>query len=343
MNEASAAVLELAASIAGAGARGVSCRRNPGCAHLHLDLRPLRELRFYQPADLTVGVDAGMSPAELNAILAPQRQWVPLDVANPGRTTLGAVLACHRSGPLRQRFGTVRDFVIGMEMATAVGELVHAGGRVVKNVAGYDWGKVMIGSRGALGIMTGVNFRVYPRPEGGLTAGFGPLEWEQVEALRHGLLHSPLRPLAIELWRPAGQAAMVVVRCAGSAGVRARCRHELEALAGVGKCAVEFPPDELGDLLGAAATGSAEAVWQRIQAFPQDGDRQVAMPPAEAVRRLGELDPGVAISGRLGLGVYWIRGAAPGEAPNPGVAGLMARLKRELDPEGRLHGDDCVR
>ncbi|HET9785058.1 MAG TPA: FAD-binding protein, partial [Terriglobales bacterium] len=142
MTVSAATPAEAAACVREARASGISCAAAAACAHVHLDLRPMRQVRFYQPGDLTVGADAGLTVAALNAVLAGHGQFVPLDVADPERTTLGAVLARHLSGPLRQRFGTVRDFVLGVEMINDQGELVRCGGRVVKNVAGYDWMKL---------------------------------------------------------------------------------------------------------------------------------------------------------------------------------------------------------
>ncbi|MGN6593953.1 MAG: FAD-binding oxidoreductase, partial [Terriglobales bacterium] len=156
---------EVSDCVRASGEAGISCAAAVTCAHVHLDLRPMRQVRFYQPGDLTVGADAGLTVAALNAMLAGHGQFVPLDVADPERTTLGAVLARHLSGPLRQRYGTVRDFVLGLEMVNAEGGRVRCGGTVVKNVAGYDWMKLMIGARGALGILTGVNFKVFPLPQ----------------------------------------------------------------------------------------------------------------------------------------------------------------------------------
>ncbi|MGH9480005.1 MAG: FAD-binding protein, partial [Terriglobales bacterium] len=97
MNAAPASAAEVARLIGEAGPAGVSCRRQPGCGHWHLDLSRLNQLRFYTPGDLTVGAEAGMTVAALNAALAPEGQFVPLDVAAPERATLGAVLAEHRS------------------------------------------------------------------------------------------------------------------------------------------------------------------------------------------------------------------------------------------------------
>jgi FAD/FMN-containing dehydrogenase len=280
---AAQSVEEALAAVAEAGARGVSCRRSSGCGHAHLDLRRLRAVRFYQPGDLTVGCDAGMTAAELNRVLAREGQFVPLDVADAERTTLGAILAQHLSGPLRPRFGTVRDFTIGMEMIAMTEEgprLVHSGGRVVKNVAGYDWMKLAIGARGGFGIITGVNFKVFPLPKGELVATFSGLSGERELALRRRILHSPLRPLAVEV--EAG--SRVQVRCAGSEWVLERCRTELQAMA--------------------------------------EGGVEVSF------------DAGIQLAARRGV----VRAGVAGDAV---ARDLQRKLKAELDPLNRFHGDDC--
>lgn len=316
MTQAVATPAEVAACVREARASGISCAAARACGHLHLDLRPMHRLRFHQPGDLTVGADAGMTVAALDAVLAEHRQFVPLDVANPERTTLGAVLARHLSGPLRQRFGTVRDFVLGVEVVNAQGELVRCGGTVVKNVAGYDWMKLMIGARGALGILTGVNFKVFPLPREVESALFAGLAWAQVEALRSGLLHSQLRPLAIEL-RARGGDRQVEVTYAGSAAVRARYRAELQAF--------RLP---LSCMEGALPPPTPAANF--------------VCPPAQAVAALAALPPATAISGRLGLGAFHLAPAAP-EALVPAPAqALMRRLKTALDPDGVFHGEACA-
>jgi len=331
-------------AIADAGAGGVSCFRNPACGHRHLDLRPLHALRFYHPGDLTVGAEAGMTVAELNRTLAAQGQWLPLDVPHPETATLGAVLATRGSGPLRHGYGTVRDFTIGLEMATASGALVHSGGRVVKNVAGYDWMKLAFGARGALGIITAVHFKVFPRPQSGLTAIFSGLEWDQVAALRLAMLRSPLHPVALELLVDSGAAPgvdagggrRVLLRAGGSAAVLRRYQSEAAALAQAVRCRVEVMSDAIAEA----------ALWDGIANFPRASDVYRCWPAAEALAILRALPATVAISGRLGLGAYWIRGARPESIPapttDPGATALAARIKQSLDPDGRLHGDACA-
>ena len=118
----------------------------------------------YEPRDLTISVEAGMRYAELNRLLAQNRQMVPLDPPFSDTATIGGILSANSSGPRRRLYGTARDLVIGMKFATLEGKLVQSGGMVVKNVAGLDMGKLMIGSFGTLAAIAVVNFKLLPMP-----------------------------------------------------------------------------------------------------------------------------------------------------------------------------------
>ena len=132
----------------------------------------LNRLRAYEPADLTVSVEAGMPFSELSRTLAEGDQILPLDPPFAESATVGGVIATDSSGRRRRRYGTARDMVIGMRFATLDGKLVSTGGMVVKNVSGLDMGKLMIGSFGTLAVITSVNFKVFPRPESSRTFAF---------------------------------------------------------------------------------------------------------------------------------------------------------------------------
>jgi glycolate oxidase FAD binding subunit len=119
----------------------------------------------YTPADMTVTVEAGVTIADLAAVLAREGQWLPLEPPLPTATTVGGLLAIDRSGHMAASEGRVRDFVIGIGVVTAAGAAARAGGRVVKNVAGYDLMKLVIGSLGTLAVVTEVTFKVRPLPE----------------------------------------------------------------------------------------------------------------------------------------------------------------------------------
>ena len=132
---------------------------------LGLSLKRMARIVAYEPDDMTVVAEAGITVAELNATTAPARQRLPVDPCDPGLTTLGSLIAALHSGPLRLSEGTSRDLLIGIRFVGHGGRQIHGGGRVVKNVAGYDLMKVMGGSFGTLGIITEATFKVRPLPE----------------------------------------------------------------------------------------------------------------------------------------------------------------------------------
>src|SRR5271168_4836156 len=127
-----------------------------------LDMTALDQIAHYDPGDLTLSVDAGLPLAKLNAALAPHRQFVPLLLPFYSTSTIGGAIATGLDSPLRQTYGTARDFLIGAEFIDGTGARCKSGGRVVKNVTGYDLQKLLIGSLGTLAIITRLNFRTFP-------------------------------------------------------------------------------------------------------------------------------------------------------------------------------------
>ena len=132
-----------------------------------LSTRRLNRLLEHEPGDLTVIVEAGLRLSELQELLGRNGQMLALDP--PGDPTLGACLAGDLSGPLRHRFGAMRDLVIGVTVVLADGTISSSGGKVVKNVAGYDLGKLFSGSRGRLGLVARVALRLHPLPAASAT------------------------------------------------------------------------------------------------------------------------------------------------------------------------------
>ncbi|MDZ8050526.1 MAG: FAD-binding oxidoreductase [Aulosira sp. ZfuVER01] len=129
----------------------------------------INQLIEHAVGDLTVTVEAGMKFSELQGILAKSRQFLALDPTAPELATIGGIVATANTGSLRQRYGSVRDQLLGITFVRADGQIAKAGGRVVKNVAGYDLMKLFTGSYGSLGIITQVTFRVYPQQEASAT------------------------------------------------------------------------------------------------------------------------------------------------------------------------------
>jgi glycolate oxidase FAD binding subunit len=136
----------------------------PSPVAIGLSLKRMARIAAYEPDDMTVVAEAGITVGDLNAATAPARQRLPVDPCDPGLTTLGSLIAASHSGPLRLSEGTSRDLLIGIRFVGHGGRQIHGGGRVVKNVAGYDLMKVMGGSFGTLGIITEATFKVRPLP-----------------------------------------------------------------------------------------------------------------------------------------------------------------------------------
>jgi len=167
-----------------------------------LDLARLDRVISYDPGDLTLSVEAGIPLHKLGKVLAEKGQFLPLAVPFSDRGTIGGTVASGVDSPLRQFFGTVRDFILGMEFVTGEGAITRSGGRVVKNVTGYDLHKLMIGSLGTLGILTKINFRTFPLPLGtrAFIANFNTVD--SALDMRTRIAQSPLRPLTREVLSP---------------------------------------------------------------------------------------------------------------------------------------------
>ncbi|HEY6875473.1 MAG TPA: FAD-binding oxidoreductase [Candidatus Dormibacteraeota bacterium] len=161
----------------------------------------------HSPADMVVTVEAGITLETLQAELAKHNQFLPLDPFGAPGHTIGGILATGSNGPLRLRFGTARDFLIGIRVALPDGSLATAGGRVVKNVSGYDLMKLHHGALGTLGVITAASFKVFPKPLHDVTLESND-GWDGVDRA----LSLPLAPAALELF--AG--GKVVARFVGS-------------------------------------------------------------------------------------------------------------------------------
>jgi FAD/FMN-containing dehydrogenase len=174
----------------------------PSRYDIALDMAALDRIAHYDPGDLTLSVDAGLPLAKLNAALSERRQFLPLLVPWYSRSTIGGTIASGVDSPLRQFYGTARDFLIGAEFVDGTGKLCKSGGRVVKNVTGYDLHKLLIGSLGTLAVITRLNFRTFPAPPAsrGFVASFPSLEGAL--ALRRAITQSPLTPLTLDILSP---------------------------------------------------------------------------------------------------------------------------------------------
>jgi glycolate oxidase FAD binding subunit len=324
----------------------------------------------YEPADMTVTVEAGCSLATLGDALGASGQWLPIDPPRPARTTVGGLVAANLSGPLRASHGTVRDLLIGIAVVGSEGALVRGGGRVVKNVAGYDLPKLHVGALGSLGVIVEVTFKVRPRP---------PREEAMVIEVPEPAagaslaldLYEAVEPSWIELVHPASLvggpagASCIVVGAAGAApwveesmaelqrraaslpaqrrADGAACRHALADLAARPVPAVlrvATLPTALSAFVvpvvsSLAADGHALDLTAHVASgVARVGVREAASAGTVLARLRREAPPGAVVV---------VDRAAPavkagldvwGTVPDGRGGALMTALKREIDPGG---------
>lgn len=195
--------------------RAAVCPRGGG-SHLHLgqppsrvdvvmSLQRLQQQVAYEPADMTTTVQAGLPLADLQAALGEQGQFLALDPPATATATVGGIVATNMSGPRRLLYGSARDLLLGVTVIGADGKRTRAGGRVVKNVTGYDLNKLYIGSLGTLAVIVEMTFKLHPLPLGEHTVGFGFSHPTDMLQLLQTLLHLHLRVNSLELFNaPAG-------------------------------------------------------------------------------------------------------------------------------------------
>jgi glycolate oxidase FAD binding subunit len=329
--------------------------------------RGLDRVREHAPSDQIVAVEGGMTLAALQRHLAPHRQRLALDPPRPEQATLGGLVAANAFGPRRARTGGVRDLVIGVTLVRADGTLAHGGGKVVKNVAGFDLPRLLCGSLGTLGLIAEVVLRVHPLPEASATVLVPGLGAAEARALARATLDARLEPAAVTAL-PDGARFRLAIRFEGfEPGVRDQAERLLALTPGAGRERLVGPAEE--------------ALWAEHEALATAGDVRLraAFTPASLEGAVAALRPvvealqqgalvlqptlGLAlVSGRLaapeplGQAITAARAAlAPGRgsvvlaaappalrarvdawgAPPPAIE-VMRRLKHELDPEARL-------
>lgn len=245
--EASAVMAAAAAHGLTMVARGCGTKLGWGAPPEKLDLvvdtTRMDQVVEHAAGDLIVVVGAGRRLTDLQAQLAEAGQRVGIDPSRPG--TVGGAVATASTGPTRLAHGAVRDLVIGMRFVRPDGVVAHAGGKVVKNVAGYDLGKVLTGSFGTLGLITEVAFRLHPIPEAHrwVTCPLG--EPSDIRRVVSALVHSQLVPAAIELDRAPGGATLAVLLEGIAPGVEHRV-GELVSLLGDRATDASEPPEWWG-------------------------------------------------------------------------------------------------
>lgn len=320
-----------------------------------ISTRALNRVLEYEPRDLTISVQAGMLWRDLESLVAKDGMMVPLDPAfAQAGATVGGAIAANSSGPRRRGYGTARDLVIGMKFATLEGQIIQSGGMVVKNVAGLDMAKLMIGSFGTLAAIVSVNFKLIPVPAGRRTILMRHKTLDDAIRTRDGIVQGVLQPVALDLLNP--EAAALV-------GLNASDEGDWCLLAqAAGNAAVldRYSRDLAGETIG-------DEIWQAIRELPST--YTTANPQARIVRfstTLAEVDlpfrswrgpmlaraaSGVvygysekplALPGGMKAVVELGDALAPWQHPTSDFA-VMKKIKTMLDPKdllnpGRLYG-----
>ena len=273
-----------------------------------LDVSALGGITEYVPGDLTLTANAGTTLAEIADATAAHGQWLPLDPFGDRHGTLGATLATASAGPLAGSIGLPRDVTVGVSYVTGTGELVHGGGRVVKNVAGFDLVRLSIGAWGTLGVITSATVRLRARPESDETVVLPlPTERDALGTLLSTIRTAAVEPLAAELLSATcalrvgvGDGPTMLVRLAGNAvGVL----HQRATLAKLTDCA-EVPND----------------AWLRLQQSDPDTASvlRVSRRPSELARlwMTAMALPNVDAHASLARGVVRLRLSNPPEPLN---------------------------
>ena len=300
--------------------RGSASRLGWGCppesCDLIVDTRRLDSVLEHAAGDMVARVQAGMTLDALQDRLAEQGQRLALDP--PGGGTVGGLVATGVAGPLRLRYGGPRDLLIGITIVRADGTVARSGGKVVKNVAGYDLGKLFAGSYGTLGLITEATFRLHPQPAASAYRTLGCSSAETAAEVVQAAVGSPLAPSAIELyWPSAASAISVTVLLEGDgAGVAERA-------------------ERLDDLLGSVPSGrpswwgfagESDQTVLRVGFWP--GRISGVLAAVRAAAAAAELDP--AVAGPVAAGVLHValEHGVPVQAAEKFVAGLRAALTR---------------
>ena len=356
-----AAAFDLAVVPRGAGT-GMGWGPPPSACDLIIDLQAMDQVIEHTAGDLVVRVQAGATIGHLASVLASAGQELALDV--PADATVGGVVATGTTGPRRFRYGAPRDLLIGITIVRADGVVAHAGGKVVKNVAGYDLGKLFSGSQGTLGLITEATFRLHPRPAAvaWVTGDYGPAALADVASAVAAAAGSALVPSAVELAWSAAFLRMGVLLEGTSSGVAERAGRMAELIASAGGTPVvarSEAPLRWWDTVpaaGAPATVVRVSFWlsrlaEVLEALAAAGASAGVAPVVSGAAGAGVLyaclDPGVADEDatRFVLVLRDALAAPAGSGPRGSVAVLAAppAVMRAAGASGPVPGAALMR
>jgi glycolate oxidase FAD binding subunit len=377
VEEARAALREAAASRSAVGFAGGETQLDLGAPPERLDVlvrtAGLVRIVDYSPADQVVVVEAGVPLADLQRELARHRQRLALDPPLPERATVGGIVAANAFGPRRARYGSVRDLLIGVSFVRADGVLARGGGKVVKNVAGFDLPRLMVGSLGTLGLIATATFRLHPEPEADSTVRLAGCSPGAVRALVRAIRDAQLEPAAVlaadwgrfdavsfdvlvrfegfgagvaeqtgRLREVAGRLSLDVELLGGDAARGLWARHDAARTGPSLRLRIASPPSKFEWIARELAGVRAALRDAESHAYPTLG---IAFVGGEADPAARAADAIAAARGRLAeVGGALVVDAAPAAVraradvwgPPPASIDLMRRVKGRFDPDRRL-------
>lgn len=322
----------------------------PVAARERIETRSHAGIVAYVPGDLTLTARAGTTLAEIRDATAANNQWLALDPYGDDEGTLGATVATASAGPLATAFGTPRDLVLGVEFVTGGGSVVRGGGRVVKNVAGFDLTRLLVGSWGTLGVITEVTVRLHARPGSDTTIAVATTDVARVRTLLRRL---PFAPYACEIVNDAfardllGRAQTTALfRLGGNADAVAAQRRALAELGDAEEIdgsvwsrmrsaesggALVLRYSSLPSRIAETWSLAANIDGARVTAAPARGVVRLALPASElAMPSVSSVPPETTvIAERLGAGTW--------PAPHARAGALPARIKAAFDPHNLLN------
>jgi glycolate oxidase FAD binding subunit len=291
--------------LAHASARGIKI--------LDVSLKSLNAVIEYTPEDMVVTCQTGIKLEDLQLELRQHRQWLPIDPPNTG-VTLAEIISANLSGPRRLGFGTIRDHILGLSVLMADGTLISGGGKVVKNVAGFDLPKLFVGAHGSLGIPIEASFKLLPLPESERFAGATLKSLAEAGHIIERINEARLWPTSFDLYKLAPNALLRLV--AGFTGANEDVSAQIKKASGLGL--------------------SEEGYINEQSQFWTSGAKitKRSFLPSELLREIEQITPGRFLA-RVGNGILFQQ-RSPASAPSLQAPALMKSLKQTFDPNGIL-------
>jgi FAD/FMN-containing dehydrogenase len=284
------------------------------------NVQSLDRIIAHSAEDMTVTVESGLALAKLQARLARGGQWLPVDPPHPETVSISELLNANLNGPHRFGYGSIREHLLGITVVLADGRVIHSGGRVVKNVAGYDLCKLFVGSQGTLGLIVEATFKVRPLPETEQMVASHGQSLSQVAEILEAVHNSPLTPVVLDLHNlnPQGRSGSEFQIILSFAGTREEVEWQTGEAAALG---FNHP----------ATLDYEEAFWNVSDGAATHCVSTLPSKLTETVANLGAV-PFVA---RAGNGVLYYRGGETPPKPGAPIA-LMRRIKEAYDPKHLL-------